>query len=321
MSISNLFQENDYSIHVGDLSIKNVQNDNALIQFLVRDPTTGLLKFKNNVTSGMINSNGYLELPLGITFALTNPMPNFINITNGGAGFNLIMPPMNATNSLKVSPLGFFFIWKNHGGSQITNIRNNSNTTTLATLRPRQLWLGQVTDNSTSDGAFVFTNVTPVVSASSPLVLDSNTGNLSISNPFTLDGTVAFGGPITVPRTYDYSISARLNALASFNLSQFSPPNNTDNQTVLCILNGSFYNNTTEETASVRQIRVYRYKPGGPTMVLTFTSEEVISRPLGTNYYCQSGPGGGGNTVDIVAQPNNADPTDVLIHIQFLVRI
>lgn len=121
---------------------------------------------------------GYQLLPDGITVTLTNPLPSFINITAGGAGFNLNLPVMNASNSLQSGPLGVFYIYKNHAGSQETIVKNNSGST-IATLRPGKFYVFQVTDNSTSDGGFVFADLSPLVLASSPLSLNSS-GVLSI---------------------------------------------------------------------------------------------------------------------------------------------
>ncbi len=161
------------------------------------------------ITTQAINSSGYLLLPSGISTVLTNPMPTFINITSGGAGFNLDLPVMNASTSLQAGPLGIFFIYKNHGGSQVTNVRNNSGGA-IATLTPGKIYLFQVTSNATADGAFVFADMTSVVSVSSPLALNTSTGALSIdlSNYVDLSNAQSIGGIKTFTSTLNVGANA-----------------------------------------------------------------------------------------------------------------
>jgi hypothetical protein len=112
------------------------------------------------LTSQIINSSGYLLLTSGINVTLTNPMPTFVHSTNGGLGFNLLLPTMNTSNSLLVAPNSRFFIYNDTAPlSQSIFVRNASNTTLLYTVRAGSLVMGVVTSNSTSDGNFVFSEI------------------------------------------------------------------------------------------------------------------------------------------------------------------
>lgn len=189
--------------------INDLQQDNSLDKVVVWDFDTSELKYSTAIgatglqgptgamgpqgpngatgsqgptgaTGISVKTSGYLELPLGITVTLTNPMPNFINITAGGAGFNINLPQMDLPDSLQSSPIGTFYIYKNHAGSQIT-IVNDFAGSPIVTLYPGKIYIFEVASNATPQGSFVFKELTDVVSATSPLSLNATTGELSIN--------------------------------------------------------------------------------------------------------------------------------------------
>lgn len=204
--------------------INDLQQDNTLDKVVVWDFDTSELKYSTSIgatgsqgptgamgpqgpngatgsqgptgaTGISVKTSGYLELPSGITVTLTNPMPNFINITAGGAGFNINLPQMNLPDSLQSSPIGTFYIYKNHAGSQIT-IVNDFAGSPIVTLYPGKIYIFEVASNATPQGSFVFKELTDVVSATSPLSLNATTGELSInlSNYVDLTTNQTIGG-------------------------------------------------------------------------------------------------------------------------------
>lgn len=326
MSISNLFSPNNYHIHVGDLSITQLPTvDNANANFLVRNGTTGILEVNNNVFPGNVTDGVNLGTGAPVFHAKNGTMLEFNSLSaNGAQGFVINPAPPGPGGDIVINnPFLDQAVTTTSSPSFLSSVTVTG--TSVATLTvtagsaPAGTYLEYADLNGTSILGFpVLTGnrIATLPDASGTIAL---TSDLPAQNPFTLTGTVVLGA-VSTPRTYEYSISARTTANASFQLNQFSPPNNTDAQTIICTLNGSFYNNVTLETAFIRQIRVFQYIPSGPTMTLTFTSEEVISAPVATNYYCQSAPDAGGALINIFGQPNNADATDMLINIQFLVR-
>lgn len=115
---------------------------------------------------------GYLEISNGLSTTLTNPMPNFINVSNAGAGININLPDMTQSNALQSSLLDIFYII-NNDASQIVNVLDHS-TSSIATIYPGQIYSFAVKSNATPAGVFIPVNLTKLVSVTSPLSLSSH---------------------------------------------------------------------------------------------------------------------------------------------------
>lgn len=131
----------------------------------------------------IINSSGYYLINDGINHTLTNPMPTIIHITDAGSGLEVLLPPMNASNSLKTIPWGVFYVIND--GNQSVSIRNNSNTTTIIQVPAHSFSTIQVIDNSTSDGNFLSQLYTNMAIANTVVARDSSNN--------TVLGTLSMG--------------------------------------------------------------------------------------------------------------------------------
>ena len=97
-------------------------------------------------------SSGYFLINDGVSKNLTNPMPTLIDVTNAGAGLNVVCAPMNQPNSLLSTDNSVLYIYNR--GNQTVNFRNNSNTATLAAVSPGKFFQLIVTGNGDNNGSF-----------------------------------------------------------------------------------------------------------------------------------------------------------------------
>lgn len=126
-------------------------------------------------------------------------------------------------------------------------------------------------------------------------------------------------GPLS-PKKYEYIISGNSIVNQSSIILNFTLPNLQINQTILCIINTTFYNNITNISSYVEQVRIFRFNPHIPLITLDYTSRELISRPNGTIYYSQVSADFSNLSLNVSILPNSSESTDYISDITFLVR-
>lgn len=103
---------------------------------------------------------GYHEINNGVSYAVPNPMPTVINVSDAGSGLSITLPDMTASTALKAnkSPNNFF-IFNTYGGASVVNVLKNDNSA-LVSISPGYGYMFTVTSNATAAGGFLYELIT-----------------------------------------------------------------------------------------------------------------------------------------------------------------
>jgi hypothetical protein len=126
-------------------------------------------------------------------------------------------------------------------------------------------------------------------------------------------------GPL-FPNKYNYIFSGNTLENQQINIFNFIPPNIQNNQTILCKVNTTFYNNVTNVSSYIKQTRVFRFNPLTPLITLDYTPMELISRPNGSSYYSQVLADPSNLSLNLSILPNSSESTDYVVDVSFLLR-
>lgn len=243
----------------GNTTLVTNQSTNRTINFPDSDGTVAL-------TSQVVNSSGYLNLNSGINVTLNNPIPIFIHVTNAGGGFNIFLPQMNVSNSLKVSPNGCFFIYSDIGASSTSfSVVANDTVTNLYVVRSGVLVMVTVSSNASNNGSFIFTEITTNTGIQT---LTRKTISSGVFTNWTTDNTADVIG-LTVTNT----IAKRTNIVDTSSSQTLSSKT---------IASGVFTGSSLDNTASVLALTASNTLATRNNIVDTTSSQTLSSKTINT---------------------------------------